>query len=196
MADGTTDKDGQEMQRLVVRFYSEKEESIVEKALAIGPSGRSAQEIFEFVKKSFEKYGLTFDGLVSQAYDGASVMSGIRGGLQAIVSNFCQRVIIYVHCFAHKLNLVVKNVVQNIDAFREFFDTLSAIYTFFKLSNVSESYEGTSIKRLIDTRWSGHMGSSKSIKDNYSEIKEALDKSTTNRKLDSGQRAFAHRLLS
>ena len=196
MVDGTTDKSGQEIQGLVVRFYSEKKESLVEKALAIGSSGRSAQEIFEFVKNSFEKYGLTFDGLVSQAYDGASVMSGIRGGLQAILSNFCQRVILYIHCFAHKLNLVIKNVVQNIDELRVFFDTLSAIYTFFKLSNVSESYEGTSIKRLIDTRWSGHMESSKSIKDNYSEIKEALEISTTNRKLDSGQRALAHGLLS
>ena len=78
MVDGTADKYGQEMQGLVDRYYSEKEKSIVEKALAIWPSGRSANEIFEFIKNSVEIYGLTFDRLVSQAYDGASVMSGIR----------------------------------------------------------------------------------------------------------------------
>ena len=100
MVDGTTDKCGQEMQGLVVRYYCEKEESIVEKALDIGLTGRSANVIFEFVKNSIAKYGLTFDELVSQAYDGASVMPGIRGGLQAIISSYCQRVIIYIHCFA------------------------------------------------------------------------------------------------
>ena len=97
MVDGTTDKCCQEMQSFVVRCYSQKEESIVEKALAIVPSGRSTNEIFEFVKNSIEKYRLTFDGLVSQAYDGVSVMSGIRGGLQAILSTYCQRVIIYIY---------------------------------------------------------------------------------------------------
>ena len=40
------------------------------------------QEIFEFVRTTLDNLGITFDGLVSQAYDGASVMSGCRGGLQ------------------------------------------------------------------------------------------------------------------
>ena len=115
MVGGTTDKCGEEMQGLVVSYFSESEERIVDKALAIGPSGRSANEIFEFVKNSVEKYGLTFNGLVSQVYDGASVMSYIWGRFQAILSAYCQRVIIYIHCFAHKLNLVIKNVIQNID---------------------------------------------------------------------------------
>ena len=124
MVDGTADKCRQEMQGLVVRYYSEKEERIVEKVLAIGPSGRSANEMFEFVKNLVEKYDLTFDGLVSQAYDDASVVSAKRGGLQAILSTYCQRVIIFIHYFVHKLNLVIKNAIQNIDDLREYFDTL------------------------------------------------------------------------
>ena len=56
---------GQEMQGLVVRCHSEKEESILEKALAIGASGRSANENFEFVNNS----GLNIKMMVScEAY--------------------------------------------------------------------------------------------------------------------------------
>ena len=96
MVDDTTDNCGQEMQGLAVTYYSGSEESIVEKALTIGPSGRSANEIFEFVKNLVEIYGLTFDGLVFQAHDRTSVMSSIRNGLQAILSTYCQRMIIYI----------------------------------------------------------------------------------------------------
>ena len=84
-------------------------------------------KFLSFIKNLVEEYGLTFDGLVSQAYDGASVMSGIRDGLQEILSTYFQMVIIYIHCFAHKLNFAIKNVIQNIDDSREYFDTLSAI---------------------------------------------------------------------
>ena len=76
MVDGTTDKSFHGMQRLVVRCFSKEEECIIEKALDVRPSGRSSSDIFQFVRTSIEKYGLTFDGLISQAYDGASVMSG------------------------------------------------------------------------------------------------------------------------
>ena len=81
---------------------------------------------------------------------------------------------------------MIKNVTQNIDDLREYIGTLSAVYSSFKLSNVSEAYEGTSVERLIDTRWSGHLKSSKFIKENYSEIKRSLETTTTNRKLESG----------
>ena len=96
MVDGTTDKHFQEMQGLVVRYFSKEEECIIEKALDIGPSGLSASDIFQFVRTSIEKYGLTFDGLVPQAYDGASVMSGNRKGLQKLLSDHCLRLVIYI----------------------------------------------------------------------------------------------------
>ena len=71
MVDGTTDKNMEEFQGVV--------------ALNVGNSGRSAKEIFEFVRTPLDNLGITFDGLVSQAYDGASVMSGCRGGLQVFM---------------------------------------------------------------------------------------------------------------
>ncbi|KAJ4437641.1 hypothetical protein ANN_17786 [Periplaneta americana] len=43
---------------------------------------------------------------VAQTYDGAAVMAGEHGGLQAkILSQYKQT--IFMHCYAHKLNLVL-----------------------------------------------------------------------------------------
>ena len=82
MVDGTTDKNMEEVQGVVARFFSSDSGQIEEKALNVGNSGRSAKEIFEFVRTTLDNLGITFDGLISQAYDVASVMSGCRGGLQ------------------------------------------------------------------------------------------------------------------
>ena len=53
--------------------------------------------------------------LVAQCYDGASVMSGRLNGLQAIMrKDVCPKGI-YVHCWAHRLNLVVEARVYDLD---------------------------------------------------------------------------------
>ena len=53
--------------------------------------------------------------LVAQCYDGASVMSGRLNRLQAIMrKDVCPKGI-YVHCWAHRLNLVVVASVYDLD---------------------------------------------------------------------------------
>ena len=47
------------------------------------------------------------------------------------------------------------------------------------------------MKRLIDTRWSGHLASCKAISENHSEIVKSLTSASQNRKLDSTERATA-----
>ena len=162
----------------------------------VGPSGRSVSDIFQFERTSIKKYGLTFGGLVSQAYDGASVMSGDRKDLQKLLSDHCLRLIIYIHCLAHRINLVVKHVIDGISDLKEYFGTVSSIYSFFKPSNVRAAYNGTSLKRLNDTRWSGHLDAAKPFEKNDVEIRKTLISSTTNKKLEQEQRALADGLLT
>ena len=102
MVDGTTDKKNEEIQGVVVRFFSSDTSQMEENTLNIDRSGRSAKEIFEFVRKALDESEVSFDGMVSQAYVGASVMPGARGGLQALVCSFCGRSVIYIHCFCHR----------------------------------------------------------------------------------------------
>lgn len=48
---------------------------------------------------------------IGQAYDGAANMSGVRKGLQALMKKENPSCL-YVHCFAHSLNLCAQDVVR------------------------------------------------------------------------------------
>ena len=94
MADG---KNRNEIQGLVCRYLS-PEGKIEEHFLNIkGIDDRSAQGVFNFVKETLADFKISVDGLVSQSFDGANVMSGDYGGLQKLISDFCDRYILYVY---------------------------------------------------------------------------------------------------
>ena len=54
---------------------------------------------------------MAFQKLVAQTYDVASNMSGCYNGLQAIIKERIGKHILYVHCYAHSLNLELKDSV-------------------------------------------------------------------------------------
>ena len=56
-----------------------------------------------------------------------------------------------------------------IEELNEHFSKVSALYSFFKLAAVHEAYSGDGLKRIIDTRWSGHLLSCKFVQENYRE---------------------------
>ena len=82
---------------------------------------RTATGIFQFIKSTSAEYDISVDGLVSQSYDGASVVSGDYNGLQRLISDFCGRLILYIHCFLHKINFVVVHIMENISEIKEYF---------------------------------------------------------------------------
>lgn len=124
MADGTTDKNGVEVQGLVYRYLS-ADGKVKENCLNVkGIHDRSAKGVFGFAKEPLDEFKISPDGLVSQSFDGARVMSGDYGGLQRPISDFCGRYILYVHCFVHNINLIVTSVVQNIEEINEYFTVL------------------------------------------------------------------------
>lgn len=45
--------------------------------------------------------GLSTDKILSQVYDGASLMSGGHGGVRKLLQNKLDRDIPYIHCFNH-----------------------------------------------------------------------------------------------
>ena len=92
---------------------------------------RSAKGLFELVKRSLEELKISLDGLASQSYDGASVMSGEHGGLQALINEFCVRFIVYIHCFCHRLHSALAVILETIEEVKKYFSTVTALYTFF-----------------------------------------------------------------
>ena len=68
-----------------------------------------------------------------QAYDKASNMSGIRNEVQALVKRETDRAL-YVHCFAHSLNLCVQEVSKGIELIRNVMDFIYELVQLIKFS--------------------------------------------------------------
>lgn len=94
--------------------------------------------------------------LVAQTYDGAAVMAGQHSGLQVRVREKCPQAI-FVHCYAHRLNLVLSQAVSYIKQCKIFFITLTGFGTFFsKSTKRTEALDNEIRKRfpsLAPTRW-------------------------------------------
>lgn len=205
MMDGTEDGNGTEMEAVVLRYWDV--DAVAEHVIAMEPAqDRTAEGLMKILTNVFEDYDISFDGLASDCFDGASVNSGWKGGIQAILTKKCGRFILYIHCINHRLHLVVKKIlVKKVDKdgndvetddvrieVQDFFELVGGLYTFFQLNAVKELYSGRyTLKRLITTRWSGHLNAVKVIKECYHEILQALEAATTEKKLKPEQRVKA-----
>ena len=84
-------------------------------------------------------FGLNLDNCIGQCYDGASVMSGCNAGVQALIqAQFPQAV--YVHSYAHRLNLVLVDVVKRLPVASNFFALMEAVYVFLSSSKAHEIF--------------------------------------------------------
>ena len=79
---------------------------------------RDAEAITTVVMRAIGDYSPATK-LICQTYDGASCMSGQRGGVQALVKSHCPNAL-FIHCYAHKLNLVLAQGTGNIQAAKLF----------------------------------------------------------------------------
>ena len=175
LMDGTEDSNGIEMEAVVLRFWDGS--NVAEHVINIEPAfDRSAKGLMAILVDTLKKNGISFDGLTSDCFDGAAVNSGWKGGLQALLTEKCGRFVLFIHCVNHRLFLVIKkilvkkndneddtdSVIGTVETVRsevqEFFVVVGDLYTFFKLHEVKELYSGKlTLKRLITTRWSGHL---------------------------------------
>uniref|UniRef100_A0A1X7UTJ9 DUF4371 domain-containing protein n=1 Tax=Amphimedon queenslandica TaxID=400682 RepID=A0A1X7UTJ9_AMPQE len=73
--------------------------------------------------------------MVSQGYDEASVISSHCTGVQTRVQELAPNAL-YVHCYAHVLNLVLVNSLRRVSLASEFFVLLEALYVLMSSSNI------------------------------------------------------------
>ena len=116
---------------------------------------RTANALANYVFNVLTEYDCE-EKLVAQTYDGAAVMSGEHGGLQALVKSKCSQAI-FIHCYAHKMNLVLKNSVDHIKECKIFFSTLSGLASFFSKSSRRTHALDQEVKKrfpsVAPTRW-------------------------------------------
>ncbi|KAJ3581413.1 hypothetical protein NHX12_016671, partial [Muraenolepis orangiensis] len=131
--DDTSDISNKCQLTVIIRYVNEKG-SVCERFLGFFDVSleRDAKAVTSVVMRAIGNYSPT-NKLICQTYDGASCMSGQHGGVQALVKAHCPNAL-FIHCYAHKLNLVLAQGTNNIQAAKLFFANLDAFHNFFSRS--------------------------------------------------------------
>ena len=113
---------------VVVRYVNLETAKIHERFLNyVEATSLTAESLAFYILETLTKYRLEAKLMVSQGYDGASVMSGTCSGVQKRIRKKAPHAI-YIHCRAHVLNLVLVDSVKDIPEAAEFFALLEVLY--------------------------------------------------------------------
>ena len=94
------------------------------------PKKRMQLKFYTHIKFFLQKCGIYELPIVAQGYDGAAVMSGSENGVQLKIREDHPSAV-YIHCMAHKLNLVLIEACKVNRRVNSFFLNLETIYSFF-----------------------------------------------------------------
>ncbi len=155
--DGTKNPTGSENVSIVVQ-YMDKDNKMQERLLSMQTTDKcDAESLTNVVLDELSNAGLDANKILSQCYDGASVMSGREGGMQKLIQNKLNREVPYIHCFNHQLHLVIVHAISSESVVGDFFDVCNSLYKFLKKPTVAAQYKGEKLKRLLEQRWTGHL---------------------------------------
>ena len=103
LADETKDISKKEQLAVVVRYVDLETAKVNEHFLTyVEATSLTAESLASYILEVLKKYQLDTMLMVSQGYDGASVMSGTCSGVQKRIREHAPHVI-YIHCHAHDM---------------------------------------------------------------------------------------------
>uniref|UniRef100_A0A3Q1GW72 HAT C-terminal dimerisation domain-containing protein n=1 Tax=Acanthochromis polyacanthus TaxID=80966 RepID=A0A3Q1GW72_9TELE len=179
-SDGTRDKCNVENMSVMIRFVRN---GIPEEHLIglLDLSQLNAEYITTQILEHLSESGYNAAEIMSQCYDGASVMSGVKGGVQALIQKKIGKDIPYIHCYNHQLHLVVVHAMQAEPCAKAFFDLSGSLHSFFHRHYMSQNYDVPSLKRLLEIRWTSHYEVTKCLVENQDAIMSILTEVTEDR---------------
>lgn len=140
-----------------------------------------SKTIHEFLKN----INLDITKCVGQSYDGASVMSGSNNGVQVKIRELAKNPCPYIHCYAHRLNLVLVDAAKKVNTLDELIGLLEAIYAFQSSSTIRHDAfiksqdKCTNIMQLpqhCETRWVSKYKGVHFFKNRFECVIDALQK--------------------
>jgi hypothetical protein len=196
----TSPDNGKEDQLSFIVRYVNEDGGVIEAFLDMEHATHGdASTLFDLLIALLEKHDLSIKNLRGQGYDGCATMAGKYTGLQARVKE-SSPFAYFVHCFCHRLNLVVvdsctKNVIT-----RNFFGVVEKLYSFIEGScqrhgifrGVSQKLQedkrlsenpGT-LKQLSNTRWSTRAHNLDVLEKSLPVVVTTLDEIALNAKYD------------
>lgn len=154
--DETTDVSVMGQTSIIVRYVRDYE--VCERFLGFfdTSSDKSARALAELLIQTLTGFKDMERKLVIQTYDGASVMSGKLAGVQALVREKFPHAN-FIHCHAHRLNLVLRQTAQCFPKVKIFFSKINAFSSFASSSSKRKQLLrekiGVALPRAIDSRW-------------------------------------------
>jgi hypothetical protein len=117
--------------------------------------------LLEIVQRFLDLHNLFLKNIVGQCYDGAATMSGCTNGLSTLICNLNEKAL-YIHCYAHKLNLALQDSCSKLRYIRDVIDLANKLHDFVEGSGqrhglfqcIQGDEHTTTLKHLSDTRWS------------------------------------------
>lgn len=144
---------------------------------------RDAESLVKILTQHLKKMKIDDIPIIAQSYDGASVMSGKHKGVQALIKQK-HPCAVFIHCLAHRVNLVVTDSCKNIPSSTEFFNTMEAIYCHYakpanhhRLRNLQRTLGivHMEINSLSTTRWSCRFKNCVTVLENFDAIFDDLE---------------------
>ena len=177
-ADETTDCAMHAQLSIIVRYGNGCK--IIERFLGFHDvsDDKSATRLADVIENSSNSFNDAKSKLVCQTYDGAAMMAGKRNGVQIKLRERGFKYADFIHCYAHKLNLVWSKSTEKVDGIKIFFSHLHSFSKFTssstKRKSVFRKFE-ISIPSLCATRWFYKSSTVSAIKDDRQKIMNALE---------------------
>lgn len=167
LADETKDCSKQEQLAVVIRYVDKETAAQHEHFITyVQATSLNAQSLSTYILDTLNHNGLDPAAIVSQAYDGASVLSGKCSGVQKCIKEVAPEAT-YVHCYAHCLNLALVDSTKHVSDAADFFALMETLYVFIssaKFIKVHAVYihqqslmhpnkQVHQLQCLSDTRW-------------------------------------------
>ena len=158
ICDGTRDIQRREQESICLRFCNEDLEA---EEVFLGyheTSHTDAESLKALVKDYLLALNIDFANARGQAYDGASNMAGIHGGLQRLVRNENTRAL-YCYCAGHSPNLITMEGIQAVPCVAAAMARLNDAINFVRSSAKrlelfrQVSPPGASLRPMCPTRW-------------------------------------------
>ncbi|XP_060845526.1 zinc finger MYM-type protein 1-like [Rhopalosiphum padi] len=194
LADETSDVGHHEQLSIVIRYFDDQMNRPVETFLdLVRLVSVNAESIFTAISNIIHsKFGIGWSSIIAVCFDGASTMSGNIGGVQRKFKEMNAN-ILYVHCYAHCLNLslidsITSNTSNKNQVVFNFLGSVQFLYSFIEGSptrhaifeNIAKEHGSNlqTFKSCSTTRWACRSEAVNAIKHNYRALLKALDEIT------------------
>ena len=137
LVDKTKDCSKVEQLAIILRYVDLRSAEVHERLLTyVEAQCRNAESLATYIISTLEKHELDTSTIISQGYD---VLSGCCTGMQQHIKQVAPQAV-YVHCYAHCLNLVLVDTTKIVPEASGFFALMEALYVFMSTSKVHALY--------------------------------------------------------